>query len=244
VFTGGMALYRAKRDQHGNVHGVPSSVDVDFFARARNPQPDPGPQANIPHPRVGYCGVIDERVDLALLDQLARARPQLQFVMLGPVVKIDPESLPERPNIHYLGGKPYQDLPAYLAGWDAAIMPFAMNEATRFISPTKTPEYLAAGKRVVSTAITDVIEPYESLGLVRIGRDCSDFIAQLDAALADDGSQDQERDRFLAGNSWDATWKRMHDVLEEALFARRSCEHVSSVDDSPAQLRESGNESH
>jgi glycosyltransferase involved in cell wall biosynthesis len=243
VFTGGMALYQAKRGQHRNVHGVPSSVDVAFFERARSAQPDPGPQAEIPHPRVGYCGVIDERVDLALLGQLARARPLLQFVMVGPVVKIDPESLPQAPNIHYLGAKPYQDLPSYLAGWDAAIMPFALNEATRFISPTKTPEYLAAGKRVVSTAITDVVEPYERLGLVRIGRDGSDFIAQLDAALADDGSKDQERDRFLANHSWDTTWKRMHDLVEEALSARRPASKVSSLDDAPAQQLESVNES-
>src|SRR5690606_28943889 len=103
--------------------------------------------------RIGYAGVIDERIDLVLLDQVARARPDYQFVMLGPIAKIDPATLPQRGNIHYLGSKKYADLPRYLAGWDVAMMPFALNDATRFISPTKTPEYLAAGRRVVSTAI-------------------------------------------------------------------------------------------
>lgn len=220
MFTGGMALYEAKRGKHPNVHGVPSSVDVPFFQQARVAAPvEPADQASIPHPRAGYCGVIDERIDVALLEDVARARPDMHFVMIGPVVKIEHDSLPKLPNIHYLGGKNYQDLPSYLAGWDVAIMPFARNEATRFISPTKTPEYLAAGRRVVSTAITDVVEPYERLGLVRIGRSAAEFATQLDAALADDGSSDEARDRFLASNSWDATWQRMARLMADALRA-------------------------
>jgi glycosyltransferase involved in cell wall biosynthesis len=232
VFTGGMALYEAKRTKHRNVHGVPSSVDVPFFQQARQPQPDPAPQASIAHPRAGYCGVIDERLDLELLAELARARPALQIVMIGPVVKIDPATLPKLPNVHYLGGKSYDELPSYMAGWDVAIMPFALNEATRFISPTKTPEYLAAGKRVVSTAITDVVEPYERLGLVRIGRSASEFVAQIDAALQDDGSRDAERDHFLAGTSWDATWERMQRAIDEAQRARREPAAVRSSEPS------------
>ncbi|MDB4986984.1 MAG: glycosyltransferase [Myxococcaceae bacterium] len=228
VFTGGMALYAAKRDRHPNVHGVPSSVDVPFFSRAREPQIDPPQQASIPRARVGYCGVIDERIDLHLVAELARARPQVQFVMVGPVVKISPESLPRSANIHYLGSKPYAELPSYMAGWDAAIMPFALNDATRFISPTKTPEYLAAGKRVVSTAIPDVVEPYERLGLVRIGRSPSEFVALLDAALQDDGSLDEARDAFLATHSWEATWQRMQMLMTEATRARRGAVHASS----------------
>jgi UDP-galactopyranose mutase len=226
-----MALYQAKRDKHANVHGVPSSVDVSFFSQARLPQPDPEAQAAIARPRIGYCGVIDERIDLDLLREAASARPELQFVMIGPVLKIDPEALPRLPNIHYLGGKDYTELPSYMAGWDVAIMPFALNEATRFISPTKTPEYLAAGKRVVSTAITDVVEPYERLGLVRIGRSTEEFVAQLDAALFDDGSRDRERDQFLASTSWDQTWQRMQHQIAKALGSRQPSRAVSSQEE-------------
>ncbi|HEY9674353.1 MAG TPA: glycosyltransferase family 1 protein, partial [Waterburya sp.] len=156
VFTGGQSLYEAKRDQHENVYAFPSSVEVPHFAQARTLTEDPADQANIPHPRLGFYGVIDERMDLELLEGIAEARPDWHLVMIGPVVKIDPASLPRRENIHYLGGKDYKQLPAYLAGWDLAMLPFARNSSTRFISPTKTPEYLAAGKPVVSTSIRDV----------------------------------------------------------------------------------------
>jgi hypothetical protein len=222
VFTGGMALYEAKRTQHPNVHGVPSSVDVAFFGRARAPLSEPADQASIARPRIGYVGVIDERIDIALLGQAAQQRPDLQFVMVGPVVKIDPAMLPRLPNIHYLGSKPYGDLPAYLAGWDVAMMPFALNDATRFISPTKTPEYLAAGRRVVSTAIRDVVEPYGRMELVRIADGAEEFARQLDAALADDGSRDASRDAFLSTNSWDDTWARMQRLMRAAQARRRS----------------------
>lgn len=159
VFTGGQSLYEAKLGRHGNLYCFPSSIDYNHFAQARNSQADPADQADIPHPRVGFAGVVDERMDLDLLDGMAQARPDLQFIVIGPVVKIDPASLPQHPNLHFLGGKAYKELPAYMAGWDVAILPFAHNESTKFISPTKTPEYLAAGKAVVSTSITDVVRP-------------------------------------------------------------------------------------
>ena len=142
VFTGGYSLFEAKKDRHSNVHPFPSSVDPAHFHQARREQADPADQAELARPRLGFYGVIDERLDLELLDRAAEARPDWQFVMVGPVVKIDEADLPRRPNIHYLGGKDYAELPAYLSGWDVALMPFAINEATRFISPTKTPEYL------------------------------------------------------------------------------------------------------
>ena len=152
VFTGGYSLYEAKRDRHANIHPFPSSVDRAHFAKARQAQADPEDQAALPRPRLGFYGVVDERMDLELLAALADARPDWTLVIVGPVVKIDPADLPQRPNIHYLGGKTYAELPAYLAGWDVALMPFAINDSTRFISPTKTPEYLAGGRPVVSTA--------------------------------------------------------------------------------------------
>ncbi|MDB5458683.1 MAG: UDP-galactopyranose mutase, partial [Caulobacteraceae bacterium] len=153
VFTGGYSLYEAKQGQHANIHPFPSSVDRAHFAQARTFDAglEPRDQAALPRPRLGFYGVVDERMDLELLAHLADARPQWTLVIVGPVAKIDPADLPQRPNINYLGGKSYAELPAYLAGWDVALMPFAINESTRFISPTKTPEYLAGGRPVVST---------------------------------------------------------------------------------------------
>jgi UDP-galactopyranose mutase len=214
VFTGGQALYEAKRRLHHNIHAFPSSVDRAHFEQARKSQPDPEDQALIQRPRLGFYGVIDERMDLALLDGLSALRPHFQIVMLGPVVKIDPADLPRRPNIHYLGGKSYAELPRYLAGWDVAIMPFAKNESTRFISPTKTPEYLAAGKPVVSTSIRDVVRPYSVQGLAHIADTPSDFASACDASLRDSRERHLRRaDAFLAGMSWDTTWAAMERLM-------------------------------
>lgn len=222
VFTGGMALYEAKRSKHPYVFGVPSSVDVPHFARARADQRDPADQAAIPHPRIGYYGVIDERIDLLLLAELAQQRPDIQFVMLGPVVKIHPDTLPRRDNIHYLGPKAYDELPGYAAGWDIAFMPFALNEATRYISPTKTPEYLAAGRPVLSSAIRDVVEPYERLGLVRVGRSVPEFLAHIDELLAGHNEATcAERDAFLRDISWDLTWAKMREQIDHALARKQ-----------------------
>jgi UDP-galactopyranose mutase len=217
VFTGGRTLYEAKRDQHWNIHAFPSSVEVAHFGEARTGVSDPEDQAYIPRPRFGYCGVIDERMDLALLGDLARHRPDWHFVMIGPVVKIEQELLPVHRNIHYLGGKPYQQLPAYLGSWDVAMLPFARNESTRFISPTKTPEYLAAGLPVVSTSIRDVVTPYGDLGLARIADSADEFIRAGEAYLAGDLIHTDwlaRVDTFLAETSWDSTWAQMDQLIE------------------------------
>ena len=217
VFTGGQSLYEAKRDRHPSVHAFPSSVDVAHFATARRPIPDPADQAAIPHPRLGFFGVVDERMDLELLTAVADARPDWQLVIVGPVVKIDPANLPRRPNLHFLGGKLYTELPTYLANWDVALMPFARNESTRFISPTKTPEYLAAGKPVVSTSIRDVVRPYGDQGLVRIADTPEDFVRACEAALAEDRATWLPRvDSHLATMSWDNTWAGMKALLDAA----------------------------
>lgn len=217
VFTGGHSLYKHKRSQHGNVHAFPSSIEVEHFAAARQGQPEPPDQAGIPHPRVGFYGVLDERLDVTLLQRLAELRPAMHFVLLGPVVKIDESTLPHASNVHYLGGKSYAELPAYLAGWNAAMMPFARNESTRFISPTKTPEFLAAGKRVVSTPIFDVVYDYGNAGLVAIADDAESFATKIDAALAagEDVEWRRKVERKLAGGSWDTTWAAMHTQMEK-----------------------------
>jgi UDP-galactopyranose mutase len=225
VLTGGRSLFEAKRHLHHNVHFFPSSVDVDHFARALDAAPDPEDQLPIAHPRIGFAGVIDERMDLPLLARVAQLRPQLHFVMLGPLAKIDPGSLPQAPNIHYLGLKAYADLPRYMGGWDAAILPFARNQATRFISPTKTPEYLAAGLPVVSTSIRDVVRPYGQMGLVRIADEPRAFAAALSLALGTDlRSHRASANAFLANMSWDQTVLRIQALLhdEGRNSARRS----------------------
>lgn len=222
VFTGGQTLYEAKCRQHSNVHAFPSSVDVAHFAQARTIQTEPEDQRQIPHPRLGFFGVIDERMNLALLSHLADLRPDWHLVMIGPVVKIAPAELPQRENIHYLGGKSYAELPGYLAGWDVTLLPFALNESTRFISPTKTPEYLAAGKPVISTSIRDVIRPYGELGLVRIADTAEQFIKAVEAIQAEDANNRVRRaDAFLSNMSWDRSWARMSTMIEEARATRR-----------------------
>lgn len=230
VFTGGQSLYQAKHNRHARIYPFPSSVDKEHFAQARVLTGDPADQAQIPHPRLGFFGVIDERMDLELVAGIAAARPEWHIVLVGPVVKIDPAMLPQHPNIHYLGGKSYDELPLYLAGWDVALLPFARNESTRFISPTKTPEYLAGGKPVVSTRITDVVQPYGELGLVQIADTVPDFVNAIEAARA----QAHDRhwlarvDDYLARLSWQTTWQRMSELIRNVLQEKDAeARHVS-----------------
>jgi UDP-galactopyranose mutase len=218
VFTGGYSLYDAKKHRHSNIHPFPSSVDRAHFTTARSGLSDPADQGAIARPRLGFYGVIDERIDLDLLAAVADARPDWQLIMVGPVVKIDPADLPRRENIHYLGGKDYSELPTYLSGWDLAMMPFAINESTRFISPTKTPEYLAGGKPVVSTPVRDVERHYSKLSAVRIAKTTDEFIAACEAMLSlADTTPDwlQEVDLMLASMSWDLTQGRMAALIDQ-----------------------------
>ena len=221
VFTGGQTLFEAKRTHHPNVHLFPSSVDVAHFAGARRVQGDPADQSAIPRPRIGYFGVIDERMDYELLSGVASARPEWHLILVGPTAKVDPVALPRASNIHYLGAKQYAQLPEYIGGWDVAMLPFARNEATRYISPTKTPEYLAAGKSVVSTSIRDVVRPYGQQGLARIADSVGDFVAAVEAALAEDPvARLRAGDAFLTHLSWDGTWLRMRQLVEQAISDR------------------------
>jgi glycosyltransferase involved in cell wall biosynthesis len=222
VYTGGHALFEAKRALHPNVHAFPSSVDRNHFATARTRLEQPADQAAIGGPRLGFFGVIDERMDITLIGEVARQRPEWQLVLLGPVVKVDPADLPRLPNIHYLGCKSYAELPSYIAGWDVALLPFAKNEATRYISPTKTPEYLAAGKPVVSTSIRDVVRPYSVQGLVRIADTPDDFVAACEAALKEPSVRWLSRaDAFLSRMSWDTTWNAMEELMDRVAVPNR-----------------------
>lgn len=216
VFTGGYSLFDAKRDRHPNVFPFPSSVDKQHFGKARDLV-----GARDGRPLFGFFGVIDERMDLELVDALCAARPDWDFELIGPVVKIDPASLPQHANLRFPGSCEYRDLPAAIARWDVALMPFAMNEATKFISPTKTPEYLAAGKPVVSTPVRDVVRGYGRLQGVRIADDASSFAAECETALnlarSDDRAWLAESDDLLLLESWDATVEAMAGKIDAVL---------------------------
>lgn len=218
VFVGGRSLWEAKRGAHASVHLFRSSVDVSHFRVARSALPEPASLARLRRPRLGWVGVIDERMDLDLLGQIAALRPDWEWPLIGPVVKVDPASVPRAANLHLLGAREYRDLPAYLAHFDVAIMPFARNDATRFISPTKTPEYLAAGLPVVSTAVRDVVHDYADRGLVYVAGDAEGFVNACEQALAErhDPARQQKVDAALAESSWDDTWARMERLLETA----------------------------
>lgn len=224
VFTGGHTLYQAKKHRHSNIHPFPSSIDKTHFGKAREIKVDPPDQKNIPHPRLGFYGVIDERFDTGLIKAMGEMRPDWHFIMLGPVIKIDRETLPESNNVHFLGSKTYDELPHYVAGWDIALIPFMINESTQFISPTKTPEYLAAGKPVISTPISDVIDPYGKSGLVHIASTAEEFIKAAETELykSKDDTWISRVDDFLSENSWDHTWSKMRDLINETLSNKTS----------------------
>jgi UDP-galactopyranose mutase len=233
VFAGGRSLYLAKRGRNANTFLFPSSVDADHFRQARQHLPEPADQAGIAHPRIGYFGVIDERIDLRLIAHLARSRPDWNIVMVGPVAKIKEGQLPRAANLHWLGIKPYDALPAYLSGWDVAIMPFALNEATRHISPTKTPEYLCGGKPVVSTPIEDVVRTYGGRLLVSIAAYPRGFELAVSEALSTDrGDLLRRADNFLGNQSWDVTWVDMERLV--TAYATPHTEDPATTSSSPA----------
>jgi glycosyltransferase involved in cell wall biosynthesis len=217
VFTGGPSLYEAKKHLHPEVHCFPSSVDTPHFSRARDPRIDHHCQRELPRPRLGFFGVIDERLDLSLIRGMAEAHPEWQIVLVGPVAKISPELLPRLPNIHYFGKQEYAELPAFLAGWDVCLIPFALNDATRFISPTKTLEYMAAEKPIVSTSITDVVKPYGDI--VYISDGVANFVRGCEQALAmlpdEQEAMIGKMRRVLANTSWDATVEAMDRLISE-----------------------------
>jgi len=211
VFTGGHSLYEAKKNQHDNIHAFPSGIDKSHFEKARKPLEVPDDQQWIEGPKIGFYGVIDERFDIELIREMAEARPEWQFILIGPIVKIDQETLPRNKNIHYLGQKSYTQLPAYLSQWDVAMIPFLLNESTQYISPTKTPEYLSAGVPVVSSLIKDVHHPYGVLDLVHICSDTKDFLRAIESELNKSCHKAwlYKVDQFLKGVSWEITYKAM-----------------------------------
>jgi glycosyltransferase involved in cell wall biosynthesis len=228
VLTGGPSLYEARKQRHPNIHCLPSAVDAAHFAPCNLDGDDLEStlaaelHRTLPHPRLGFFGVIDERLDLGLVERLADLRPDWHVVMAGPVVKIDPAALPRRPNLHWIGMQRYEALPHLMSHWDVCLLPFALNEHTRFISPTKTLEYLAGGKPAVSTPIHDVVSLYGSV--VRIGATAEEFVAAVESTLAESAA---ERAAWRAaaratvdGCTWDGTADRIAALLQPYVDAR------------------------
>jgi UDP-galactopyranose mutase len=246
VLTSGPSLYEAKRALHPNVHYLPSTVDAEHFAPRAQRDLDAAPRAQRAHdaeaeaaarlmrpiarPRLGYFGLIDERIDFELIDAVAAVRPDWQLVMVGPLVRVDRRSVPQRPNIHWLGQQPYQRLPHLLATWDVALMPFAVNDATRFVHPSKALEYMAGEKPVVSTPLPDVVSLYGDL--VRIARRSREFIDACGAALAETPWQRGERLVRAASTVYRTSWKQ-HARQVSGLLA----EHIARGEAPSAPLR-------
>src|SRR5687768_1478732 len=234
VFTGGPSLYRAKQRCHPYVHCFPSSVDVKHFASASS-IPDAREQARLPRPRLGFFGVIDERMDLDIVRHLATARPKWQIVMVGPVSMIERSSLPWGPNLRYMGQQGYHDLPSYLSGWDVCLMPFALNDATRLISPTKVLEYMAADRPIVSTSVPDVAGPYGEI--VHLGDGPDGFLQACESALNQPERERAARRRRAADvldqTSWDETVNRMDAILRRLAgdheYREERAEHAASL---------------
>lgn len=230
VFTGGPSLYNSKKARHPSVHCFPSSVDAKHFTGASG---DHALQVGVPRPRLGYCGVIDERINMALIDAMATAHPEWQIVMVGPVVKIDPNGLPRQKNIHWLGQQSYNDLPAFICGWDACLMPFALNEATRFISPTKMLEYMACGRPSVSTSIRDVVEPYGHV--ISIADTPEDYVAACEVILArapaQQAAHSAELAQAIARTSWDRTAQAMANLIADADQVKRDLDKADEAED-------------
>lgn len=208
VFTGGKSLYESKSKLHEKVFCFPSSVDRKHFEKALTNLEVPEDIKSIKKPIVGYFGVIDERIDLKLLQETARLLPAVGFVMIGPLAKISEEDLPRETNIHYLGMKSYSDLPKYLKAFDMAMMPFAINDATKYISPTKTLEYMAAAKPIISTGIKDVVRDYNHcISIIKTPEEFAGKIEQLWRVHQEDYSK--EYNSILENTSWDTTVEKM-----------------------------------
>jgi len=208
VFAGGRTLYEHRREHGSKVHLHPSGVELDRFAADVGPHPL---AAMLRAPVMAYVGVIDERLDYALIAALADAFPQGHVILAGPIVKVDPALLPQRANVHYTGRLPYNALPSLLAGVDVALMPFAINRATASISPTKTLEYFAARCPVVSTPIADVVADYGDIVYVAAGPDA--FIAAVHEARNAPRERIERGFAAAASRTWDAVFSRMWNQL-------------------------------
>ncbi len=232
VFTGGYELGEKKRKQHPNVHTFGCGVDFAHFSQAADPGTAVPPDIDfMSRPIVGWMGVVDERVDYALIAEMAKLRPAWSFAMVGPVVKMDPKLLPHAPNLFWLGGRDYQQLPNYCRAFDVNMMAFAMNAATQFINPTKGLEYMATGKPIVSAPVRDVVRQWSDI--VRIAGTSEEFVLAAEEALKA-GAADA---RVLRGielakqSSWESTVAAMQKLIGDGIGKsdRRSAKKIEPL---------------
>jgi glycosyltransferase involved in cell wall biosynthesis len=229
VFTGGHRLFECKRALNNNCHFYGCGVDAMHFGRARDKQTVVPPDlAGLRRPVLGYFGVVDERMDYDLMARLAEANPRWSVVVIGPVTKVEERILPRRPNIHWLGGREYSQLPAYCKGFDVCLMPFALNESTEFINPTKALEYMATGRPIVSSAVPDVVRNFGAV--VKVASDQDDFIARCREAVSNPDAAAIERGlKMAADNSWESIVAQMEKHIEDVLARRRAPENSGTA---------------
>lgn len=231
VFTGGYELWTKKTKQHENVHFFGCAVEFEHFNKASREDTVVPPDIDFMNrPILGWFGVIDERVDYALVGEVARMRPQWSIAMVGPVVKVDPNLLPHFPNLFWLGGRDYQVLPNYCKAFDVNMMAFAMNAATQYINPTKGLEYMATGKPIVSTHVRDVVRQWSDI--VYLAKTPEEFVAAAEQALAERNGDRVKRGLELAQkSSWENTVKSMQDLIRKAISSheRRSSRQVTPL---------------
>ena len=217
VFTGGRKLFESKSRFHSNCHFYGCGVDVEHFGKARVDETRiPDDVKPLRKPVLGFFGVIDERMDYELAARLADADPNWSVVIIGPATKVDEAAIPRRPNLHWLGGREYADLPAYCKAFDVCIMPFALNEATEYINPTKALEYMATGRNIVSTAVPDVVRNFGSV--VKIANSHEEFIN-----LCREVAQRADRDAIERGiqmaeaNTWESIVQKLENHMADAI---------------------------
>jgi len=228
VFTGGRKLFEAKSEHNDNCHFYGCGVDCEHFGKALAQEttvPEDlaaitSPVAERTKPILGYFGVVDERMDYELICRLADANRDWSVVMIGPTMKVDEATLPKRPNLHWLGQRSYQQLPAYCKGFDVCLMPFALNESTEFINPTKALEYMASGRMIVSTAVPDVVRNFGTV--IKIAKEHDQFIRLCREAVERPEPDAIKRGSQMAcENTWERIVSRMEEHVEEAFKIKR-----------------------
>jgi glycosyltransferase involved in cell wall biosynthesis len=212
VVTTSRALQEAKKSLNSNTIFVPHGVDYEHFAKALCPCAEPVDLSAIPRPRVGFFGLIRDWLDLDLVRQVAAKRPAWQFVFIGGHDWSVDLSLYRMPNIHFIGGRPYGDLPAYCAHMDVGLIPFKLNELTMSVNPIKLREYLAAGLPVAATPLPEV-QAYSEL--VRIGAGPTDFTAAIEAALQTPPEARRRLSEAMAAETWPTKMEQICRCLQD-----------------------------
>jgi glycosyltransferase involved in cell wall biosynthesis len=221
VFAGGRKMRDSKARFNPNAHFYGCGVDVKHFSRARMPQTEVPSEIRLGEGQLvlGYFGVVDERLDYELIAKLAEANPTWHIVMIGPTCKVDPNTLPQAPNIHWLGRREYSQLPEYTKGFDVCLMPFALNEATEYINPTKALEYMATGRPIVSSAVPDVVSNFSSV--VKVAQSHDEFVEYCrQESLEPDEAAVQRGIRMAEENQWEIIVEKLGGHIEDVLNSR------------------------